>query len=387
MRVAIAVLVCSAAVRAQVQQRTPQPTDARGWKSHGVSLYKEAKYQEAIEAFERVTAITPRDAIAYLYLGTTLMQIWIPGQQSPENAQTARRAAREFEKALEIEPNNTVALESLTSLSYTEGKLLPYDEKMRKMDEARGWNRRLIEVDPWNRDARYWAGVLAWSEFYPALMTARVKAKMKPEDPGPLPASNDKTGLISTYGPMVDGGIEDLRRAIEIDPQYADAMAYLNLLIRERADLRDTTDEYRREVAEADIWVGRAVEAKKFSPQSLPIPSPVPVTPANAPPQNAIPVPPRIRVDGNVQRANLIRSVEPVCTPLAVQANISGVVKYTMIIGQNGKTQNFQLISGHPLLLPAALEALKQREYRPTLLNGEPVEVITTVDLNMHCDR
>jgi protein TonB len=90
----------------------------------------------------------------------------------------------------------------------------------------------------------------------------------------------------------------------------------------------------------------------------------------------------RIKVGGNVQAANLIRKVVPVYPPLAKQARISGVVRFTAIIGRDGAIQNLTLISGHPLLVPAATEAVKQWLYRPTLLNGEPVEVITQIDVN-----
>jgi protein TonB len=90
----------------------------------------------------------------------------------------------------------------------------------------------------------------------------------------------------------------------------------------------------------------------------------------------------RIKVGGNVQAANLIRKVVPVYPPLAKQARISGVVRFTAIIGRDGSIQNLTLISGHPLLVPAATEAVKQWLYRPTLLNGEPVEVITQIDVN-----
>lgn len=92
--------------------------------------------------------------------------------------------------------------------------------------------------------------------------------------------------------------------------------------------------------------------------------------------------PQRIRVGGNVQQANLIKRVTPQYPPLAKQARIQGVVKFTAIIGKDGTIQNLQLVSGHPLLVPAATEAVKQWIYKPTLLNNEPVEVITQIDVN-----
>jgi len=90
----------------------------------------------------------------------------------------------------------------------------------------------------------------------------------------------------------------------------------------------------------------------------------------------------RIRVGGNVQAANLIKKVTPAYPPLAKQARISGTVQFTALIGADGSIQSLQLVSGHPLLVESAQEAVKQWMYKPTLLNGNPVEVITQIDVN-----
>jgi TonB family protein len=93
-------------------------------------------------------------------------------------------------------------------------------------------------------------------------------------------------------------------------------------------------------------------------------------------------VPQRIRVGGQVQAANLIKKVSPPYPALAKDARIEGQVRFTAIIGKDGTIQDLQLVSGHPLLAPAATEAVKQWMYKPTLMNGEPVEVITEIDVN-----
>jgi len=92
--------------------------------------------------------------------------------------------------------------------------------------------------------------------------------------------------------------------------------------------------------------------------------------------------PQRIRIGGSVQQAKLVRQPHPVYPPLAKQARIQGTVKLTAIISKDGTIQHLEVISGHPLLVPSALEAVKQWVYQPTLLNGEPVEVITQIDVN-----
>jgi protein TonB len=94
------------------------------------------------------------------------------------------------------------------------------------------------------------------------------------------------------------------------------------------------------------------------------------------------PVVQRVRVSQGVTKGLLIYRVEPAYPPLAKQARIQGVVVMTALIDKAGNVQNLQVVSGHPLLAPAAIEAVKQWRYKPFLLNGQPVEVETTVTVN-----
>jgi hypothetical protein len=105
--------------------------------------------------------------------------------------------------------------------------------------------------------------VIAWAKWYPALQTARLNLRMKAEDPGPIKDKKVKEDLRAQYLPMVDEGIADLHKALDIDPEYEDAMSYLNLLIRERADLLDTPDDYKKQIEIADGWVQKALDTKK----------------------------------------------------------------------------------------------------------------------------
>jgi protein TonB len=91
--------------------------------------------------------------------------------------------------------------------------------------------------------------------------------------------------------------------------------------------------------------------------------------------------PKRIRISQGVTKGMLIQKIEPTYPPIARSARIQGQVVLTAIISKTGNIQNLTLVSGHPMLVPAALDAVKQWRYRPFLLNGEPVEVETTVTL------
>ncbi len=92
--------------------------------------------------------------------------------------------------------------------------------------------------------------------------------------------------------------------------------------------------------------------------------------------------PQRIRVSQGVSQGLLIRKVNPTYPPLARQARIQGTVILRAVISKDGSIENLQLVSGHPMLAPAAIEAVKQWRYKPYLLNGEPVEVDTEVQVN-----
>lgn len=92
--------------------------------------------------------------------------------------------------------------------------------------------------------------------------------------------------------------------------------------------------------------------------------------------------PQRVRVSSGVSQGLLVRRVQPAYPPLARQARIQGTVILQAEISKDGSIQNLQLISGHPMLAPAAIEAVKQWKYRPYLLNGEPVEVETQIQVN-----
>ncbi len=107
------------------------------------------------------------------------------------------------------------------------------------------------------------------------------------------------------------------------------------------------------------------------------------IDPFGAPPPPPKPVAPkRIRVGGNVQSAKLISKPTPIYPPLAKMARIRGTVRLQAVVSRSGTIKDLQVLSGHPLLVKAALDAVQRWRYQPTLLNGEPVEVITTIEVN-----
>lgn len=243
---------------------------ARDNLNKGVQAFKTAKYNAAVEHFKKAVELDPNFSTARLYLATAYMSQYIPGAESPENQQNAQAAEQEFLKVLEKDPKNTVAISSLASLHYNQAQgNQPMEKKMQQLEEAKKWYTKLAEVEPNNKEAYYSLGVITWAKWYPELMSARAKLGMKPEDPGPIKDNKVREELKAKWGPVVEEGIANLKKALEIDPEYDDAMAYVNLLTRERADLADSKDVYAKDIQEADNWVQKALETKKIKAERV----------------------------------------------------------------------------------------------------------------------
>jgi len=238
---------------------------ARDNLNKGVQAFKTAKYNNAVEHFKKAVELDPDFATARLYLATAYMSQYIPGAESPENMQNAKAAEAEFQKVLDRDANNTLAIESLASLHYNQAQgNQPLDQKLKRLDEAAQWYSRLAQVDPNAKTAYYSLGVITWAKWYPRLMEARNKMGMKPEDPGPLKDKKVREQLKEQWTDTINKGIANLERAVQIDPEYDEAMAYLNLLHREKADLMNTPEEYKKEVEIADNFVQKALDTKKI---------------------------------------------------------------------------------------------------------------------------
>jgi Tfp pilus assembly protein PilF len=237
-----------------------QKLQSRDQLNKGVQFYKNAQYPQAVESFKRAVDLDPTFPTARLYLATAYMSQYIPGADSPENMQMAQAAHDQFQKVLDQDPKNDVAMASIASLYYNQ----------KKFDEAKSWYEKLVAVNPRNKEAYYTLGVIAWSKFYPVYGAARAKLSMKPEDPGPIKDKKVKEELKAQWLPIVNEGIKSLDKALEIDKEYDDAMAYENLLIRERADLDDDAEQYKKDIQIADDWVQKALQTKKIKAERKP---------------------------------------------------------------------------------------------------------------------
>jgi hypothetical protein len=236
---------------------------SRDQRNQGVHDFASAKYADAIEHFKQSVQLDPSDPTSRKFLATAYYAQWIPGAESPQNLEFAVRAREEFGKVLQQNPKDSDALSYLGSMAYSEAGPLPPDQKIAKYNEAAEWNRKLIDADPNNKQAYYTLGVIAYYKYDPALRLAELNLKMKPDDPGPLKEKKVKDELKEQYGATLDQGLADLQKALDIDKDYADAMAFMNLLIREKAYLADDKTEYDKQVAVANDWLQKTLDTKK----------------------------------------------------------------------------------------------------------------------------
>jgi tetratricopeptide (TPR) repeat protein len=226
---------------------------SRDQLNQGVQAFKSAQYPDAVEHFKTAVELDPTFSTARLYLATAYMQQYIPGAMSPENDQMAKAAYDQFMKVLEQDPKNNVAIASVASLYLNQ----------KKWDDAQQWYEKLVAIDPSDSEAYYSLGFVAWSKWYPAYGTARANLGMRQEDPGPIKDKKVKEELKAQYEPVIEGGLKALDKALQINPDYDDAMAYENLLTRERADLCDTKEEYAAQMKIAEDWFQKALATKK----------------------------------------------------------------------------------------------------------------------------
>jgi Tfp pilus assembly protein PilF len=237
---------------------------ARDDLNKGVQAFRNARYSDAVDKFKEAIELDPTFPTARLYLAIAYFQQWVPGVDEPDNEKNLQAAKDQFNEVLSTDKNNPVAIEYMAQLNYSETQgIKDLDKKIEKLDEAQTWYQRLSDVEPRNKTALYSLGVIAWAKWYPTLSVARAKAGMKPEDPGPLKDKKAREELRAKYWDMINAGIGNLNNALEIDPTYDDAMAYLNLLYRERADLAATPEEYKADIGQADTWMTKTLDMRK----------------------------------------------------------------------------------------------------------------------------
>jgi tetratricopeptide (TPR) repeat protein len=227
---------------------------ARDKLNKGVEAYKAAQFDTAVEDFKEAKALDPNLMNARLYLATAYATQFIPGAPSKENMDLGNQAIAEFKDVLTIDPNNLSAIDGIGSLLYN--MATPYNEDL--LNQSKQYHLEHIKVAPNDPESYYWIAVIDWDIAFHGDRELREdynKNARKPlKDTDPLPEKLAEQ-YAQKYGSLVDEGIQYSKDAIARRPEYDDAMAYLNLLYRSKADMETSTDARDADIKMADDLV------------------------------------------------------------------------------------------------------------------------------------
>ena len=237
---------------------------ARDLLNKGVAAFKNGQYDAAVEDFKQAKDLDPSLLNARLYLATAYASQYIPGAPSEQNKNIGRQAIQEFKDILATNPDNLSAVDGIGSILFQMAGT-PYDPKL--FEESKTYHQKHIQLKPEDPEPYYWIGVIDWTLAFRANSEMRKEYNEKNirkqvRDTEPLPAAI-RGDYLAKYGPLIDEGISDLQRAISIRPDYDDAMAYLNLLYRRKADTVASADERASLLKQADDLVDRVKEVKQ----------------------------------------------------------------------------------------------------------------------------
>jgi len=237
---------------------------ARDLLNKGVAAFKEAQFDKAVEFFKEAKELDPDLLNARLYLATAYASQYIPGAPSDENKRHGDEAIAEYKSVLEKDPNNLSAIDGLASILYQMAGQ-PFDEK--RFEESKSFHQRHIALKPQDPQPYYSIGVIDWAIAYRGNTEMRQdynKAHINKQvrDTDPLPA-DVRAAYTQKYGALVDDGIASLKKAVEINPEYDDAMTYLNLLYRRKADMVESTAERDTLTKQADDLLDHVKEIKQ----------------------------------------------------------------------------------------------------------------------------
>lgn len=239
---------------------------SRDQMNQGVQAYKNNKYTDAVKHFKEAVRLDPTNQNAQLYLATSYMIQWVPGVDSPDNQKNYEMAKQEFNRVLQTDPKNSLALASMASMAFNsaQGAGTDMGQKMGFLEDAAHWNQKRIEVDPKNAEAYYYLGVIDWTKAFAPLQTQRLAEKMTPDNPGPFKDQKAKDDLKAKYEKDIEDGLDNLKKCLQYDKENEDAMSYMNLLLREKAYLEDSPEAAKADIAQAEDWSNKSLDMKRI---------------------------------------------------------------------------------------------------------------------------
>lgn len=247
---------------------------ARDLLNKGVAAFKNGQYDDAVDKFQKAVEADPDLATARLYLATAYATQYIPGAPSDQNKKVGEQAVAVFKDVLDRDAKNLNAIDGIGSILFQMAGT-PYKPEM--FEESKKYHQMHIQIKPEDPEPYYWIGVINWTLAFRGNAEIRkdyneknLKKQVREDDPLP-PAARDQ--YLSKFGTVIDEGIDNLKKAIDLRPDYDDAMAYLNLLYRRKADTVSSMDEREALKKQADDLVDKVKEVKQKR-ASQPAPSP-----------------------------------------------------------------------------------------------------------------
>jgi len=232
---------------------------ARSELNKGVQAFKSNHPELAVDHFQKATQLDPSLINARIYLATAYATQYTPGADTPDNNQMGQQAIEQYKAVLDQDPKNVNSVKGIAYLFL----------QMKKFNDAKDYYRKAIGLDPNDPEPYYSVAVIDWTEAYQPRMEERGKLGLRPDQP-----LNDKKvchTLLEKNSDPVKDGISMLEQALKLRPDYDDAMAYLNLLYRERADLQcDDPAARAADLKEADKWVDETMATKKAKAEKQP---------------------------------------------------------------------------------------------------------------------
>jgi len=233
---------------------------ARDQLNKGVKAYKDNHYEQAIDHFQQAVKLDPALIVARMYLATAYVSQYIPGVEDADNLRTAQQAIDEYQRVIDANPSREQKVTSAKGIAYLY-------LNMKKWDDAKKYYRMASDLDPNDAEPYYSIGVIDWTACYQPRMEERAKLGMK-ADEHLNPKNKDQKKvcdeLKAKNGPAIQEGIDSLNKAISLREDYDDAMAYMNLMYRERADVEcDDLPAREQDLKTADQWVDKAMQAKQ----------------------------------------------------------------------------------------------------------------------------
>jgi tetratricopeptide (TPR) repeat protein len=228
---------------------------ARDQLNKGVAAYKNAKYEEAINHFQTAVTLDPTLPMAKLYLATAYAQQVVPDLTTPENLKNANMAIQSFQEVLDKDPKDISSLKGIAGLYF----------QIDQFDKAKEWQQKVLAVDPQDAEAAYTIGVIDWGIAHKNAVQALSAVNQQDQGDGnPKMPKDVCKKIVEMNTPLVTEGMQYLQKALEIRPNYDDAMSYMNLMYRRKADLDCGNEQARKEdVDQAIDWSHKALGTRK----------------------------------------------------------------------------------------------------------------------------